>query len=555
LSEHVISRSPLDNRPPLGCRAPAFGSRLLAGIAVALLAGLIYANALHNPFVYDDHVLIVENPSILSVRDVHAIVAFAVTRPLVNFSYAVDRALWGGAPFGFHVTNVLWHMLNVFLVFHIASLLAVDGRTATGWTGGVTDGSVDLAALTAAGIFAVHPMMTQAVGYISGRSELMSAACCLLAFLAARRWMRGHGEYWWGVAAVVWVLALATKEVAIMLPVMLVAYDRLMLPGNRRDRARRWSLHLPLLALMILAALVRAWVLMVIEYPQHRSDWRFALVELEVIRQYLVLLAVPHGQTIFHSTSAAARASIGQLALAAAVAAAPLTLAWWIRRVDRVAALGICWFALLLLPSSLLLVFVRGEPMAEHRVYFASIGIWLAVGSGAGWLMAAVRGRRWFTRCLVYACFAMVVLQLGVGTWRRNVVWSDPVVLWEEAVRAAPDHGLPRVHLAEELRKTGRCETAVVEYRRSIEMRPKVRFAYGGLGTCLLTLGRLDEARESFTSFRDLDDRSSDRSLGIGLVDKLREGSQDSREYVIEALARDPSSLLARQLLTVVERP
>jgi hypothetical protein len=554
LSSHITSHQPPDRRLPPGGRWRGLESPAVAGVLVALFCGLVYANSLHNPFVYDDLVVVVENRGIVDVRDVRAIVLSAVTRPLTSFSYAVDRAIWGLDPFGFHVTNVLLHMINVFLVFCVAYRLTRDARPA----GDPINPSAgrpepQVVAVTTAVLFGVHPMLTQAVGYISGRSELLCATFGLIAFLAARRWMRGHGEYWWGIAVAWWMLALAAKEVAIVLPLMLIAYDRLVLPGDRRSRARRWSLHLPFLALTIVAVVIRAWLLLVIEYPQDGPDWRAAFVELVIVGRYLVLFVVPHGQTIFHSTSAVSGALNLQVGLAVGAAAGLSAFAWWVHRFDRAITIGIVWFGLLLVPSSLLLVFVRGEPMAEHRVYFASVGILLAAGSAAGWLVAAVPRPR--ARLLVYASLGAVVFLLSARTWQRNVVWSDPVVLWTEAVSAAPDHALPRLHLAEELRKTGHCDQAVAEYRRSIALRPKVRFAYGGLGVCLLTLRRFAEAAQAFTTFRDLDRTSADGALGLRLVANLQDGSQDARKDVTEALAVDPFNILARQLLTVLGPP
>ena len=138
----------------------------------------MYLNALHNPFVYDDYHTVVANTSIQSVANLRAMVLHDVKRPIVNVSYAIDRALWGPAPLGFHVTNVLLHMLNVVLLFH----LALRGWRATG-----------SAAFAAAALFAVHPMMTEAVGYISGRSELLCATFFLPAVMCGRRWLRGDG--------------------------------------------------------------------------------------------------------------------------------------------------------------------------------------------------------------------------------------------------------------------------------------------------------------------------------------------------------------------------
>ena len=145
-----------------------YNGRLAACSAAALLGGLVYLNALHNPFVYDDYHTVVANASITDLTNVRAIVLGALTRPIVNFSYAVDRAIWGPRPFGFHVTNVLLHMLNVVLLFQLARQLGKD----------------TLAAFAAAALFAVHPMMTEAVGYISGRSEVLCATFFLLALMA-----------------------------------------------------------------------------------------------------------------------------------------------------------------------------------------------------------------------------------------------------------------------------------------------------------------------------------------------------------------------------------
>ena len=339
-----------------------------------------------------------------------------------------------------------------------------------------------------------------------------------------------------------------------MLPLVVLAYDLLLMPADWRARAQRGTLLLPFLAFAVVAAAVRARCSpSSIRTPGPPGALRSS--SCEVVRQYLAMLVLPRGQTIFHSTSAAAGAwDFGscppwQSRLAC--------LAWPGRCVASTASSpsGSCGSPCSIIPSSILLVFVRGEPMSEHRVYFASMGILLAVGCVAGWMESWVRGRHAVVAGSACLAFGLVVFSLGSSTWQRNVIWSEPVGLWEEAVRAAPDNALPRVHLAEELRKTGRCEQAVDQYRRSIAFRPAVRFAYGGLGACLLTLGRFEEAGEVFVAFRDLDRQAPDAGLGLDFGEKLRHSPGEARQLVVEALDRHPSSLLAPQLLAVVDRP
>ena len=143
---------------------------LLAGLAIGLGA-LVHAGALTNPFVYDDRISIIENPSIRGLSDLGGIIRHTPFRPLVNLSYALDYAVWHLEPFGYHLTSLVLHLVNVALVFALVYPLTgpdIDaGRRHRG-----TSGPLAVAFGTAA-LFAVHPMMTEAVGYVSGRSEVL----------------------------------------------------------------------------------------------------------------------------------------------------------------------------------------------------------------------------------------------------------------------------------------------------------------------------------------------------------------------------------------------
>ena len=99
----------------------------LATIA-AIYSGLIYLNALHNPYVYDDNRTVLNNASIEDITNVRHIVFREMTRPVVNFTYALDRAIWPSQPIGHHTTSVLLHVVNVLLLFRLAWLATLDRR-------------------------------------------------------------------------------------------------------------------------------------------------------------------------------------------------------------------------------------------------------------------------------------------------------------------------------------------------------------------------------------------------------------------------------------------
>ena len=348
---------------------------------VVVAAGLVYLNALDNPFIYDDHVLIGENQSLLAPLNLLGLVLHDVARPVINVSYAVDRTLWGPSPFGFHLTNVLLHMLNVGLLFLLATTaLRHDGRHLAGADDAP---SPVVVASVAAVLLAVHPMMTQAVGYISGRSEVLCTSWLLLALLSAGRWMKTSDGRWLAATGGLWLLALATKETAAMFPLLLLMYDRLVVPtGDRAERRQRvvW-LHLPFFSVTTVFVIARVAVLSLVEHAETAiPQWQFVWVELDVARQYLLLLLTPGEQSIFHAVSPVSGPLDARALVSLATVGGLLGLAWRVRRIAGPASFGLVWFMLLLVPSSMLVVLDRGEPMAEHRSYAASVGLFLTIG-------------------------------------------------------------------------------------------------------------------------------------------------------------------------------
>ena len=524
-------------------------SSALACGAAALLGGLVYLNALHNPFVYDDHQMVVDNPSIRHLLDIRRIVLYRATRPIVNFSYALDRAAWGPGPFGFHVTNVLLHMVNVILFFVLATRLAEDRarRTPT------PAANVHVVALAAAVLFAIHPMMTEAVGYISGRSEVLCGTFFLAALLYARGWMNGGPKMWWLLSAVSWVAAIASKEIGTILPLVLIAYDWFLLGGTEAERRRRMlKLHLPFIGLALVAGLVRIGVVALVEHPGGAIvHWKYALVELEVVWRYVLLFATPGSQSIFHEVAAIQRVFAPRAIFAMLAVGLMIVCIWRVRKSIGLVSFGLSWFLLLLVPSAVLVMLDLGEPMVEHRVYLASCGLFLAGGAAVGRLSALLV--RPGVRRLARALAVLGVLSLCGATLVRNAVWAHPVTLWMEAVEQAPDHWRARLMLGEALQDEGRCMEAIGQYRYAIALRPQEQFGYMKMALCLAQIGRLDEAAAAFETLQRLDPQSAVASVGLGAVAMLAGRPERARRYFNETIQHDPRNVAARQSLALLE--
>jgi Flp pilus assembly protein TadD len=523
----------------------------LASIAV-IYAGLIYLNALHNPYVYDDNRTVLNNVSIEDIRNVQHIVFRESTRPLVNFSYALDRAIWRSQPLGHHLTSVLLHVLNVFLVFHLAWLATEDRRARS--HPGASDPPPSIPAFVAASLFGLHPMQTEAVGYISGRSEVLYAAFFLLALLAGRRWIRGDGRRWLPVALSLWAASLLCKEVAVFWPVVMALYDRYVMRSPLAEwRSRFRRVYLPSLLVTALAGVARVAVLLLIEHPEGAQImWRFAAVEVIVAFRYFSMLLAPSGQSIFHQVDDVTRWVDPNLWMAIVWLVVWLAVAVRLRRLDGVAALGLFWFVLLLVPSAVLVMLDLGEPMAEHRVYLASAGMFLAVGTGLGraWVFFETRGLR--SQLLLKFLLAAWLTVLGGQTVLRNETWASPVRLWLDAVQKSPDVWVPHVLLGEALEQTKSPENAVAEYRMAISLRPSEPVPYMKLGLCLAQLGRLEEAAAAFRTLETVSPGSAVARNGLGAVAFMEGKYAEARQHYQSALAAHPNDVASRQSLAMM---
>jgi tetratricopeptide (TPR) repeat protein len=408
---------------------------------------------------------------------------------VVNVSYALDYHFWQLEPLGYHLTNTLLHSLNALLFF----LLCVRLPKANG----------AVAALAAA-LFAVHPLASEAVGYVSGRAGLLSATFFLGSFICLQRFITGGRG---GVARAQLVLglsgfglALACKEDAAVLPAVLLLHDLLFLPPEDPGRRRRiLTLYLPLFALVVAGGALRIYRFRAAETVD--PSLAFAphlLTQFGVIWLYLRLYLLPIGQSLVHEVTdvrslvepAALRGWVAGIALLALTG-----LAFRMRRFEPRLAFGVLWFLLLLLPSSLIPL---AEPAAEHRTYLASGGLALSLAALLAHAHAALRLPAGRVPAVAWLGAATLLAPLALATTARNRIWSDPVRLWADAAQKAPGVFMPHYALGQSLRRRGDCADAIPSYRQAIALVPSELGASNELGICLAETGQLAEARRVF---------------------------------------------------------
>jgi Flp pilus assembly protein TadD len=513
------------------------------GVAAAALAALVYVNALDNPFVYDDHDTVVANPSLVDPSNIRFVLTHSPFRPLVNVSYAVDRTVWGADPFGFHLTNVALHALVVFLLHRFLRHALADARSRT--TGRTEDARPldGWLAFGGAALFGVHPLMSEAVGYVSGRSEVLCAVFFLAAVLWARLAMQGARVAWVAVGVFA-LLAALSKEIALALPIVVLAYDWVVMPGSAADRRRRgWTIFLPCLAVALLAGVYRLSVAagpVIVEAPL-LNLWTQAIV----IWRYVALLGLPAGQSVMHAVHAVTSVMDPKalIAIAGLVVLAGLAIAT--RRTVPLVSFGIVWFLAILAPSSSVVALREG--MAEHRVYLASGGLFLVLAAVASFASESARLRRpqmTHTVALGAAC-----LVLGALTMARNQVWSSPEKLWREATVHAAGMWEPHYALGDALRASGNCSDAVAEYEAVIRLRPHHRDAHTNLGICLAQSNRLVEAEAAFRRALEVDPAFARGYTNLAALALTAGENGHARDFYHRALEIEPRNVLARMQL------
>jgi len=508
---------------------------LTAAAVLFALTLLAYSNSFNAGFHFDDFHQTVNNKNI---ADLANLPRFFVApelgsahhwnkgyRPVTHGSFAVSYALAGGAVWGYHAVNFLLHFINALLVFIlVGSVLKRSGHMAYYYT-----------AMAASAIFAVHPIETSAVTYISGRAVLLATSFYLMSFLAFIRY-REHGGYGWAAAApLLYMAGLLSKEMAVSLPVMMFAYDVLFTAKPRRA----WLYYTPFIAaFMAYIALRRAFSGFVTAPELPFGTGEYLMSEAKALLLYVRLLIMPVNQNVDYNLPPTL--SIDPMVVFSAVAVAA-SLVWLFRlraKSPAVSFFGL-WFFVALAPESTLVPIT--DIAVEYRLYLPSVGFIAAVVVLAEGLM---KRRETLKKAVAFPLIAMFLIL----SMYRNCVWADEERLWSDAAKKSPYSLRAHVNLGTVLSKQGRYAEAAVEYRRSIEIDPlseeAAKVSYN-LGVCLSRVGRTDDALDEFRRTVRIDPGFADAYANAGAIYYDAGRYKEAEEALRKAVFINPASGLS----------
>ena len=379
---------------------------------------------------------------------------------------------------------------------------------------GLDSSKVRAYAVLAATFFVVHPVQTEAVTYISSRSELLSTVFYLLAFLLFIKTPDRRVGFLFSlpIAAIAY-LGLQSKETVISIPAVLLVYDFLM-RGNASFRPvlTRWRFYATFLAggagaayLLLTGPLSGA---VGGTLPGHLTPWHYLLTQTRVIVYYIRIVLLPVGLNLDHDFAPSTSPFEPAVLVSSALILGLISLAWYLRRRAALVSFSIFWFFLTLAPTSSIAPIL--DVSFEHRLYLPMVGLSFAFPLALARALDFFKERPRF-RAKVVPLGSGILALLMVGTVLRNEVWRDEVRLWSDVIKKSPDKARGYNALAMSYFRLGRYETGLEVAQAGLKRIPEDRNLFvDTMGNFYLQLGRYEEAAEAFG---DVAEREAARNL------------------------------------------
>lgn len=519
---------------------------------IIVAALLVYSNSFDVPFQWDGDKYIKQNPI---VKDLYYFAHpseaqgfeayyFLKTRYLGYLTFALNYKIGGLDVTGYHVFNVLVHILNALLIYY---LVILTFKTPFLRRSSLAVNSINIALFSSI-IFVTHPLQTEAVTYIFQRLASLSAFFCLISHVAYIRARLSEKHWPYVISVISAVMAMLTKENAFTLPLVIALYEVLFFSGSIRKRAFYLT---PLFLTMIIEpvlhinyelglATAMEWA-MRLESDVPRAD--YFLTELRVLVTYIRLLFLPINQNldydypVYHSFFEPP-VFLSFIFLVAILGFA-VHLILRSRRTPslRLIAFGILWFfAALSVESSIIPL-----PMMidEYRVYRPSMGAFIAFATFAFLLLARIKGET--LKRVITAFMVMIPIVFAYEAHARNNVWKTQVSLWEDVVKKSPNKPRPHNNLGLAYSSVGRYDRAIQEYWTVLQLRPDSVDAHNNLGLAYAYSGMYDEAIKEYLGALDHQPNFVEAHNNLGLAYEYKGQVDKAIEQYLLALKIRPN--------------
>jgi len=540
---------PFEKRSMNPILKPSASWRHLLIILTAVI--LVYGQTLKFDFVnYDDDELIYNNTEFLSQwKNIitsfssHAFVGAGgesvYYRPLLIATLITDYHLWQINPLGYHLTNIILHIIATILVFLFMQVLVENKLTA----------------LFTALMFALHPIQTESVGWIAGRNDVLLGIfiVAMILFYAQSEEKISKSKYYFTFSIISFVLALFTKESAVFYILLLPLYD--LYSGKKTFKQifsfiyyKRFRFQITVLLIYFLirwnifGALIGAERL----YGSDKPIIDRLFIMPAIVMQYLGLLIVPVNLSVAHPITNIFWLNQPFYTVAIIILFPIVLLIWQSLKKNLLIFFGLIWLIIGLAPAMNIVPMAR--PILEHRMYVPLIGLLIIFIATLNQVFARKHQSHYFN-----LIFGIIVGILLITSYVRLPVWQNGITLFKDAVQKAPNDLHANYSLARAYYNAGLDDETIVMLEKYINIAPIDIRGYRFLREVYHVTNKPREVARMCTLMIRLQPRNSERYLEAGVSYEMLNRMDTASYYYHQGLLIDSTNNEILYRLGIVE--
>lgn len=494
---------------------PSSGNKAawIAATLVALVTFAVYLPALQNGFVnWDDNILVYENPYIRSINfkllgwDITALTEMWV--PLTMLSFALDYAVWGLNPKGYHLTNNIFHTLNTILVFILTIRLighAKPGKDRLGKEA-IIAGSVTSI------LFGIHPLRVESVVWVTERKDVLYSFFFLLSILAYIKYVSMNSKRinYYAATLVLFIFALMSKLMAVSLPIVLLILDFYPFRRFKIEAGPRNILGVLLEKLPFLLSALLLSILILLPHPsadkiltQESFTERIFLAAHSYIF-YLAKILLPFNLAhLYPSLPSLNYLNLEYTASLLLFFAITFFSVWSLKRNKLFAAVWLYYVATLMPVIGINKIATFAA--ANRYTYLPSLGLFLLVGLG---ITAIVKecSKRQYQAFIITDLF--LILALSGVTIKQIALWKDSITLWSNEIKIFPGVALSYYNRGLGYDSLGAYQEAIRDFSKAIEINHNHSAAYNNRGVDYGVMGNYRQALNDFEKVIEFDPKN-----------------------------------------------
>jgi len=461
-------------------------SKFLYALLIVLTGSLIYVNSLKTPFIYDDKGLIVRNPSVHHLSDFKTIVDYNPRRWVGNWSFAFNYTLGGLDPVGYHVVNILIHILCGLAVWYFCRLIlsCPDKEILSFWI---------------ALLFITHPVQTMATDHISQRYVGLGALFYLLSlclYFKGRLAHPGRRAVFFGASFLAGFLGIFSRETVMTLPIAIILCELQILGGfkNMKIARKSWLLALPFIFIagivLIFYRSIFVYFLTSKIYSQSHQGETFTsvtyfLTQFKVILVYIRVMFWPGELNFDYDMRIAHHFWEPNVLLGILFVIFLIGYAMRVRSKYPLVTFGIFWFFITQSVESTIIPI--GYVMTEYRLYLPLFGVCLCFVTV---MNSLIKDRRAFTIVM-----GAIILVFSLLTIERNKVYRDEIILWTDTLQKSPYKSRVYANLGASYCRRGEYAKGLIFLQKAVDLDSKAPIALANLAQVYTLMGNFDKAR------------------------------------------------------------